>query len=52
MQTWKRSEPVELLERLREARGAVDRKGHAPPNYVLLAIQEIEEELARRDATT
>ena len=50
MQGWKRSDLVELLERLRDARDAVERGGNEPPHYVLLAIKEVEDELARRDA--
>ena len=49
MRTWKRSDLVEHLARLREARDAVERGGNRPPEYVLLAIREVEDELARRD---
>ncbi len=52
MQSWKRGDLVEHLGRLRDARDAVERGGNKPPRYVLLAIREVEDELARRDTPT
>lgn len=49
MQEWKRSDLVDYLERLLEARDTTERGGNRPPEYVLLAIREVEDELARRD---
>ena len=50
MRDWKRADLVEHLERLREALVAVEQGDNKPPKYVLLAIREVERELARRDA--
>lgn len=50
MESWERSDLIAHLTRLREARDAVERGGNKPPGYVLLAIKEVEDELARRDA--
>lgn len=50
MQSWQRIVLVQHLERLRADRDAIERAGHAPPDYVLTAIRAAEAELARRDA--
>lgn len=50
MISWKRSLLVEHLERLRTDRRAIEDAGHTAPDYVEMAIAEVERELARRDA--